>query len=219
MDWLTAYIAQRLPKSRHAVSRPPSIAQHADSPDRGHVTALLHRARKGDAAAEAELLPLVYADLRLAAERLLRREQPGHTFQPTDLVHEGYLKLVGGAMSDAQSRQHFIAIAARAMRQVLVDHARRRGAAKRGAAVEVRITNVDAGIDIDLAEMIALDDALERLGKRNPRLTRVVELRFFAGLNEEETAAVLGVTSRTVQRDWATARAWLYKELDASRTS
>jgi RNA polymerase sigma factor (TIGR02999 family) len=194
------------------------MAQPVESPDRGHVTALLERARQGDVAAEAELLPLVYADLRRAAERLLQRERAGHSFQPTDLVHEGYLKL-GGAVADAESRKHFVAIAARAMRQVLVDHARRRAAAKRGAAVEVRITNVDASIDIDLAEMLALDDALERLGKRNARLTRVVELRFFAGLNEEETAAVLGVTSRTVQRDWATARAWLHKELDASRKS
>jgi RNA polymerase sigma factor (TIGR02999 family) len=187
-----------------------------DSPQRGAVTALLERARRGDAAAEAELVPLVYADLRRAAEQLLRRERRGHTLQPTDLVHEGYLKLVGGEGSNAQSRRHFIAIAARAMRQVLVDHARKRGAAKRGAGqVEVRVTNADAGIDVDLAELIALDDALERLGKRNPRLPRVVELRFYAGLSDEEIAEVLGVTSRTVQRDWATARAWLHKELAA----
>lgn len=192
----------------------------AESTDRGVVTALLQRARAGDAGAEAELLPLVYADLRRAADALLRREQRGHTFQPTDLVHEGYLKLVAGGTPDAQSKRHFVAIAARAMRQVLVDHARKRSAAKRGAGyVETRVTNADAGIDIDIAEMIALDDALERLGKRNPRLPRVVELRFFAGLSEEETAEVLSVTSRTVQRDWATARAWLHKELDAARRS
>ncbi len=191
-----------------------------DSPQRGAVTALLERARRGDAAAEAELVPLVYADLRRAAEHLLRREHRGHTLQPTDLVHEGYLKLVGGEGTDAQSRRHFIAIAARAMRQVLIDHARRRGAAKRGAGyVEVRVTNADAGIDIDLAELVALDDALERLGKRNPRLPRVVELRFYAGLSDDEIADVLGVTSRTVQRDWATARAWLHKELAAPTDS
>ena len=185
-----------------------------DPPPPGAVTALLERVRHGDAAAEEELVPLVYEELRRAAEYLLRREQPGHTLQPTDLVHEGYLKLVGGEGADARSRRHFIAIAARAMRQVLVDHARRRGAAKRGAGyAEVRVTNADAGIDVDFAELIALDDALERLGKRNPRLPRVVELRFYAGLTDEEIAEVLGVTSRTVQRDWATARAWLYKEL------
>jgi RNA polymerase sigma factor (TIGR02999 family) len=191
-----------------------------EPPQRGAVTALLQRARSGDAAAEAELLPLVYADLRRAAEHLLRGERTGHTLQPTDLVHEGYLKLVGSDLADAQSRRHFVAIAARAMRQVLVDHARRRGADKRGAGrVEVRVTNADAGIDVDLAELIALDDALERLGQRNARLSRVVELRFFAGLSEEEIADVLGVTARTVQRDWATARAWLYKELSASTQS
>jgi RNA polymerase sigma factor (TIGR02999 family) len=185
-----------------------------DSPERGAVTRLLERARQGDAAAEAELFPLVYADLRRAAERLLQRERRGHTLQPTDLVHEGYLKLAGDLSGDAQSRRHFVAIAARAMRQVLVDHARTRGTAKRGAGqVEVRVTNADAGLDVDLAELVALDDALQRLGARNPRLPRVVELRFFAGLTEEETAAILGVTSRTIQRDWAAARAWLHKEL------
>ena len=187
-------------------------------PEPGSVTALLARARHGDAAADEELLPLVYADLRRVAERLLRREQPGHTLQPTDLVHEGYLKLSGGEAWDAHSRRHYIAIAARAMRQVLIDHARRRNAVKRGAGNEsVRITNADAGIEVDLAELIALDDALERLGKLNPRLPRVVELRFFTGLSEDEIAEVMGVTSRTVQRDWATARAWLYKELATAK--
>lgn len=183
----------------------------------GAVTALLHRARAGDTSAQEALLPVVYSDLRRTADLLLRRERPGHTLQPTDLVHEAYFKLVGRDVLDAQSRRHFVAIAARAMRQVLVDHARRRGAAKRGSGyVEVRITNADAALDVDLAELIALDDALDRLGERNPRLPRVVELRFFAGLTEDEIAETLGVTVRTVQRDWATARAWLHKELDAS---
>lgn len=190
------------------------MSQGLESPDRGAVTALLERARRGDAAADAALFPLVYADLRRAAERLLASERRGHTFQPTDLVHEGYLKLAGGDGANAENRRHFVAIAARAMRQVLIDHARRRNAAKRGAGyVEVRITNADVGVDVDIEELLALDDALERLGARNPRLPRVVEMRFFAGLNEEEIADVLGVTVRTVQRDWATARAWLYKEL------
>jgi RNA polymerase sigma factor (TIGR02999 family) len=198
------------------VSRPQSPG--VEPLARGAVTALLERARNGDAAAQAELVPLVYADLRRAAEHLLRRERKGHTLQPTDLVHEGFLKLVGTEASDAQTRRHYIAIAARAMRQVLVDHARRRGAGKRGAGrIEVRVTNADVGIDVDLSEIVALDDALERLGARNPRLLQVVELRFYAGLNEEEIAEMLGVTSRTVQRDWATARAWLYKELAAGQ--
>jgi len=192
------------------------MSHGVESPEHGVVTALLARARAGDAAAEGALLPLVYADLRRAAERLLRREKPGHTLQPTDLVHEAYLKLAGGQAADAVGRKHFVAIAARAMRQVLVDHARRRGAAKRGGGLEVRVTNPEAALDVDLAELVALDDALTRLGERNPRLPRVVELRFFAGLTEEETAETLGVTPRTVQRDWVAARAWLHKELDAS---
>jgi RNA polymerase sigma factor (TIGR02999 family) len=189
-----------------------------DTHDSGAVTALLNRARRGDAAAEAELFPLVYADLRRAAEGLLRRELRSHTLQPTELVHEGYLKLAGGAPGRAADRRHFLALAARAMRQVLIDHARHRKAEKRGAGhAEVRITNADVGIDFDIAEMVALDDALERLGRKNPRLPRVVELRFFAGLSEDETADVLGVTARTVQRDWATARAWLHKEIRGTR--
>ncbi|MCC6319082.1 MAG: sigma-70 family RNA polymerase sigma factor [Gemmatimonadaceae bacterium] len=192
---------------------PSSFPSGSTPPERGAVTALLMRLQQGDRAAEAELLPLVYADLQRAAESLLRRERPGHTLQPNDLVHEGYLKLAG-QLSGAADRQHFVAIAARAMRQVLVDHARKRDASKRGGGVvHVRITNADVGLDVDLSEMVALDDALTRLAQKNPRLPRVVELRFFAGLSEDETAQVLGVTSRTVQRDWATARAWLYKEL------
>ena len=170
--------------------------------------------RRGEGAAADELFPLVYSDLRAAAEQLLRREHPGHTLQPTDLVHEGYLKLAGSEHVDADNRRHFLAIAARAMRQVLVDHARKLGAAKRGSGAQrVRITNADAGLDVDFAELLALEDALNRLGALNARLPRVVELRYFTGLSEQEAAEVLGVTSRTVQRDWATARAWLYKEL------
>ena len=184
------------------------------SPERGAVTMLLDRLRHGDAAAEEELLPLVYNDLRRSAELLLRRELPGHTLQPTDLVHEGYLKLVGAASRHAVDRQHFIAIAARAMRQVLVDHARTRMAAKRGGGqVAVRISNADVGLDVDMGEVVALEDALVRLGRLNPRLPRVVELRFYAGLSDAEAAEVLGVSSRTIHRDWLTARAWLYKEL------
>jgi RNA polymerase sigma factor (TIGR02999 family) len=185
----------------------------AGPPERGVVTALLARARAGDRSAESELFPLIYSDLRRAAERLLGREQKGHTLQPTDLVHEGYLKILGDDLV-AEDKRHLLAIAARAMRQVLVDQARRRNAAKRGAgAIEVRVTNADAGLDVDFAELLELDDALERLGQKNPRLPRVIELRFFAGLTEAEAAEALGVTVRTVQRDWVIARAWLHKEL------
>jgi len=178
------------------------------------VTQLLRRIQSGDDSAQSELFPLVYSELRQVAVRLLRSEREGHTLQPTDLVHEGYLKLAGGAEHTASDRRHFLAIAARAMRQVLVSHARKVSADKRGGGVAaVRISNVEAGIDVNLAELVALDDALTRLASLNPRLPRVIELRFFSGLSEEETSKVLGVTPRTIQRDWAMARAWLYKEL------
>jgi RNA polymerase sigma-70 factor, ECF subfamily len=196
---------------------PPDAEPAGPGVARGAVTTLLARMRRGEGAAADELFPLVYSDLRVAAERLLRREHPGHTLQPTDLVHEGYLKLAGDEHVNADNRRHFLAIAARAMRQVLVDHARKLGAAKRGSGAQrVRITNADAGLDVDFAELLALEDALERLGALNARLPRVVELRYFTGLSEQEAAEVLGVTARTVQRDWATARAWLYKELYTS---
>lgn len=193
----------------------PSPLPGSASPSPGRVTALLVRARDGDAAAGDAIMAMVYEDLKRVAARLLKRERAGHTMQTTDLVHEAYMRL-GGAEDSAENRAHFLGIAARAMRRVLVDHARRRASAKRDRGLEVRVTNADAELDVDVAEMIALDDALERLGRRNPRLPRVVELRFFAGLTEDEAAGVLGVTPRTVQRDWATARAWLHKEMGAA---
>ena len=137
---------------------------------------------------------------------------------PTALVHEAYLKLVDGARVEWQGRAHFYAVAARCMRQILVDHARRKIAQKRGGDL-MRTTLEDAGFASDLSaeELISLDDALERLGRRNERLTQVVELRFFSGLTEKEVAATLDVPKRTIQRDWARARAWLYKELYPER--
>lgn len=186
----------------------------AAAPTPGQVTLLLGRLREGDPEALDRLFPLVYAELRRAADGLLAREGAGHTLQPTALVHEVYMKLAGGAPPDASSRGHFIGLAARAMRQILVDQARRRKAAKRGdGQVHVRITNAQVGVDMQLEEFLALDDALDRLGAVNARLRQVVELRFFGGLTEDEVAAALGVTTRTAQRDWAKARAWLYKEL------
>lgn len=178
----------------------------------GSVTRLLARLREGDGAAADALYPLVYDDLRRAARALLRRERPGHTLSPTALVHEAFLRLAGGA--HAESRAHFVGIAARAMRQALVDHARRRAAAKRGGdACPVTLGDDLPGDVPDVTELIALDDALDRLDARNPRLRQVVECRFFGGLTEGETATALGVTVRTIQRDWRAARAWLYKEL------
>ena len=188
----------------------PSPGRPADA----EVTRLLGALRAGDDAALDRLFPLVHDDLRTIAARLLRHEAPGHTLQPTDLVHEAYLRLAGGPSATPEDRAHFLAIAARAMRHLLVDHARRRRAAKRGGgASPVRITNEQVGVDLSFDELLALDDALERLGELDARLRQVVECRFFGGLTEPETAQALGVTTRTVQRDWARARAWLYSEL------
>src|SRR5262245_41768490 len=184
----------------------------------GPVTQLLARVSAGDDSAIDRLFPLVYQQLRQAAESALRSERPGHTLQPTALVHEAYLKLVGSGGIPARDRGHFLSIAARAMRQILVDHARRRRARKRGQGdtplpLDFPIAEGAGGAGMPLDELIALDDALAQLSAKSPRLRSVVELRFFAGLNEEEIAETLGVTTRTVQRDWVRARAWLYREV------
>jgi RNA polymerase sigma factor (TIGR02999 family) len=182
----------------------------------GPVTQLLSRASAGENGAIDRLFPLVYQQLRSAAESVLRSERPGHTLQPTALVHEAYLKLVGGGAIPARDRSHFLSIAARAMRQILVDHARRRGARKRGdgeTPLPLDFPIADDGRGLALDELVALDDALDHLSENSPRLRSVVELRFFAGLNEEQIAETLGVTTRTVQRDWVRARAWLYREV------
>ncbi len=166
-----------------------------------------------DAQSEALFLRL-YSELRTIAGRLLRREAEGHTLQPTALVHEAWLKLAGEHDLRPADRQHFLALAARAMRQVLVDSARRRRATKRGgAAVNITLTDNVSSLDVPLDDLIALDDALAQLAANDERLAQVVEMRFFAGLSEEEIATALEVTTRTVQRDWAKARAWLHAEL------
>jgi RNA polymerase sigma factor (TIGR02999 family) len=176
----------------------------------GEVTQLLQAVRAGDAGAVDRLVPLVYDELKGMAQRELYREAAGHTLHATALVHEAYLKLAGGGMP-ATDRAHFLAIAARAMRQVLVDHARRRKAVKRGGDL-VRTTLTDAGNPVEFRpdELIALDEALEQL---DPRQRQVVEFRFFAGMEEKEIAEVLGVSDRTVRREWVKARAWLYRSM------
>jgi RNA polymerase sigma factor (TIGR02999 family) len=177
----------------------------------GDVTRLLEAAVAGDSQALDRLVPLVYEDLRRVAHRQLDREGGGHTLQTTALIHEAYLKLaVGGAMS-ATSRAHFLAIAARAMRQVLVDYARRRKAAKRGGGVISVTLGDEAGApDTSADDLLALDDALNQL---DPRQRQVIECRFFGGMEEKDIAEALGISERTVRRDWVKARAWLYKEL------
>jgi RNA polymerase sigma factor (TIGR02999 family) len=177
------------------------------------VTGLLQRLRSGDAEAKERLFPMVYEELRQVARRALRRERPDHTLRPTELVHEAFLKLTG-AEGGWQNRAHFLGVAARAMRQILVDHARRRLAGKRGGGM-VATTLEDIGAEKGLPpeEILALDSALERLELQDPRLRALVEYRFFGGLSDKEIAELLQVSERTVNRDWAKARAWLHKEV------
>lgn len=179
-------------------------------------TRCLNRLSAGDPRAAEELLPLVYDELRALAAAHFRREQAGHTLQPTALVHEVYLKLVDQTKAQWKDRAHFFAVAAEAIRRVLIDHARKRRALKRqlpGQRVTIQADLDAAGADgVDL---VALDDTLKRLAELNERQSRVVELRFFGGLSVEETAAVLGVSENTVKGDWRLARAWLERELSA----
>ncbi len=185
-------------------------------PESHTATDLLAAVRTGDTVAADRLLVLLYEELRRAAGRLLAAEHGGNTLMPTDLVHEAWLRLGlasvnGRAALPATDRAHFVALSVRAMRQVLVDHARRRIAAKRGGgAVRVSLEERDGSAQTSPEELLALFDALERLGEVEPRLRTVVEHRFLAGFTDAEIAELLGVTPRTVQRDWVKARAWLY---------
>ena len=181
--------------------------------DDADITGLLVAVGDGDVAARDRLAEAVYAELRRLARRHLRGERPEHSLTPTALVHEAYLKLVDQRRARWQNRAHFFAIAAHVMRRILVDHARARAAAKRDARATIALdeaTVATAPTDIDL---LALDAALDKLGRLDPRQGRLVELRFFAGLTVEETATALGVAPITVHRDWALARAWLFREL------
>jgi RNA polymerase sigma factor (TIGR02999 family) len=178
------------------------------------VTRLLDAARDGDSQAADQLLPLVYEELRRLARSRLAKESPGQTLQATELVHEAFLRLVGTADPGWESRAHFFGAAARAMRQILIDRARRKAAQKYGGDQQ-RASADDSDIVIQppSVDLLALDEALGKLEARDPRKARIVELRYFAGFNEEETAEVLGVTSRTIQREWRFIRTWLHREL------
>ncbi len=177
------------------------------------VTGLLVAWSDGEAAASGRLMEAVYAEMRRLARGYLRRERPDHSLPPTALVHEAYLKLVDQRRVRWQNRAHFFAIAAHVMRRLLVDHARARGAVKRGAGVKVPLQDIDVGSDPPDIDVLALDAALDRLAEIDQRQSRLVELRFFGGLTGEEIAAVLGVAPITVKRDWALAKAWLFREL------
>lgn len=179
-------------------------------------TQLLRAWASGDSEALEQLTPRVYRELRRLAARLLQNEQPGHSLQSGDLVHEVYLRLVNSSELNWQHRAHFFAVAATLMRRVLVDRARRRVAAKRGGRGQaLDLTNALDVAQIKAKELMALDDALNALAQVDPRKSRIVELRFFAGLSVKETAEVVNVSSDTVMRDWKMARAWLLTELDS----
>jgi RNA polymerase sigma factor (TIGR02999 family) len=187
-------------------------------PSRAHdVTELLLSWGQGDTAALDRLVPLLYDDLRRVARGHLRREGPGHTLQPTALVHEVFLRLVDVDRMTVKSRTHFFALSARLMRQILVDHARRRQAGKRGGGATVIGLNEAAGAAAPASsssvDVLALDEALDALSSFDDRQCRVVELRFFAGLNIPEAADALGVSTATVEREWAMAKAWLHQRL------
>ncbi len=184
------------------------------------VTMLLGRWRGGDRQALDLLIPLVYEELKRIAQHYLRSERPGHTLQSTALVHEAYVRLINQDLPQWQNRAHFFAVAAQLMRQILVDHARAYRADKRGGGV-CKLALEDAHEDAQPMEVdiVALDDALKTLSTMDPQQGKVVELKFFAGLSNEDTAEALGISSSTVKRDWTTARAWLYRELDRSAAS
>ncbi|MBW3552430.1 MAG: sigma-70 family RNA polymerase sigma factor [Gemmatimonadetes bacterium] len=178
------------------------------------ITGLLLAWRAGDGEALDRLFPLVYHELRRIAHRQLGRERAGHTLGTTALVHETYLKLIDQTRVQWADRAHFFAVAARAMRRILIDYARRHRAAKRGgAAARVELDDATFLADERAHTLIAVDQALTRLSGLDERLVRVVECRFFGGLTEEETAEALGVTPRTVRRDWVKAKGWLYHAL------
>ena len=181
---------------------------------REQVTGLLLEAGTGDRDALHRVFPLVYDELRRLAHRQLRLENAGHTLDTNALVHEAYLRLVDQTQAQWRDRAHFLAVASTAMRRILVDHARRHRAAKRGGALRrVPLETLELPADERADLLVALDEALARLETLDGRQARVVECRFFGGLTEEETATALGIGLRTAKRDWAKARSWLYQEL------
>jgi RNA polymerase sigma factor (TIGR02999 family) len=186
------------------------------SPPRSDVTQLLVQASAGDENAVSSLFAVVYDELRRLAGAALRRERPDHTLQPTALVHEVYLRLADEPGAWWENRAHFLAIASKAMRRILVEHARGRNAQKRGSGkVPLSIDDVEpaAPANVEALDLVVLDEALARLSALDPRQARIVELRFFGGLTVEETATVIGASPRTVKREWQMSRAWLKREM------
>jgi RNA polymerase sigma factor (TIGR02999 family) len=193
----------------------PDIAPSADG--QAGITQLLLEARDGGAAALDRVFPFVYDKLRAIAHAHLGRDGEGRTVSTTALVHEAYLKLIDAERLEWQDRVHFFSLASRAMRQILVDYARRYASGKRGGdLIRVDLDDVQIAAADRADTLVSLDAALTRLAEMSPRLAQVVELRFFGGLTEEDAAKVLGVTDRTVRRDWIKARGWLHQELQAT---
>lgn len=179
----------------------------------GQVTELLQHWKEGDEQALHTLLPLLYKELRRLAHYHLQSERPDHTLQSTALVHEAYLRLLGGQPVEFQNRAHFVAVASRLMRQILVDYARERRAAKRDGGCRIAVEYLDALPINGDSELMALDDALNELGRIDERQAKIVEMKFFGGLSAPEISQVLGLSRATVDRDWATARVWLHRQM------
>jgi RNA polymerase sigma-70 factor, ECF subfamily len=185
-----------------------------DVRDPSGITVLLQQIKQGDAAAESELMPLIYRQLRAIAQNQMARERPDHSLQATILVHDAFMQLVGNSQIDWSNRAHFFALASRAMRRILIDHARAAHAQKRPASrKKVELESALVFVENQTTDLLALDEALEKLAELDPRQSRVVEMHFFGGLGFDEIAEVLGVSDRTAKRDWAMARAWLYRQL------
>jgi RNA polymerase sigma-70 factor, ECF subfamily len=184
-----------------------------NQPPPGEITRVLVQLKKGDKSAANDLIPLVYPHLRSLASYYMRRERPDHTLQATGLVHEAFIRLLKQENLAWEDRNHFFGVAAGLMRRILVDYARAHRAGKRGGGRDLPLDEALVFAEERSSELIALDDALLQLAEWDPRQSRIVELRFFAGLTEEEVAEVLGISVRTVKRDWAAARAWLHGEL------
>jgi len=185
-----------------------------DKDSQNDITKILHRVEMDDDSAAAEVLPIVYDELRALAVSFFKSEDPNHTLQPTALVHEAFIKLAGKSRNDWKNRAHFFAIASKAMRWILKDHARRKKAIKRGGAQQkVTLSGIEEPSGEKPINLIALDESLAKLAERSPRTCRIVEMRFLAGLDEKEVAYVLDIALRTVQREWRVARAYLRCEL------
>jgi len=186
-----------------SVSEPPSQP----------VSALLSKWRAGNQEALQALIPFVYQELRRIAQHHLQQERPDHTLQSTALVHEAYLRLMKQGPAEVANRAHFLAVASQLMRQILVDHARGHRAAKRGGGIKLELNDAMGAQKPQNMDLVALDNALNELAKLDPQQSRIVELRFFGGLSIEETAEIVGVSPTTAKREWATARAWLRREV------